>query len=53
MDKEKLREFSTTIPALQQVLKGLTYPVNGKRKERHTKTNPKQSRKCQKEHMYQ
>ena len=53
MDKEKLREFSTTIPALQQVLKGLTYPVNGKRKERPTKTKPKQSRKCQKEHMYQ
>ena len=27
-DKQKLREFSTTKPALQQILKGLTYPVN-------------------------
>ena len=26
--KQKLREFSTTKPALKQILKGLTYPVN-------------------------
>ena len=32
MDKQKLREFSTTKPALKQILKGLTYPVN--RRER-------------------
>ena len=28
MDKQKLRKFSTTKPALQQILKGVTYPVN-------------------------
>ena len=28
MDKQKLREFSTIKPALKQILKGLTYPVN-------------------------
>ena len=27
-DKQKLREFSTTKPALQQMLKGLKMPVN-------------------------
>ena len=27
-DKQKLREFSTTKPAMQQILKGLTQPVN-------------------------
>ena len=27
-DKQKLRKFSTTKPALQQILKGVTYPVN-------------------------
>ena len=47
-DKQKLREFSTTKPAL------MTYIGNKhKRKERLTKTSPKQLRKCQWEHMYQ
>ena len=43
-DKQKLREFSTTKPALQQMLKtslGRKY----KRRKRPTKTNPKQLRK--------
>ena len=31
--KQKLREFSTTTPALQQILKGLTYPVNAKERK--------------------
>ena len=30
MDKQKLREFSATKPALQQILKGLTQSVNTK-----------------------
>ena len=43
-DKQKLREFSTTRLVLQQILKGLTLTGLTKRKERPTKTNPKQSR---------
>ena len=40
-DKQKLREFSTTKPALQQMLKKL---LSGRHKRRKgpTKTNPKQ-----------
>ena len=49
--KRKLRGFSTTKPALQQILKGLTASKH-KRKERTTKTNPKQWRKCQQERIY-
>ena len=43
-DKQKLREFSTTKPALQEMLKEL---LSGKHKRRKgpTKTNPKQLRK--------
>ena len=37
-DKQKLREFSTTKPALQQLLKGLTQSGNTrKEKDLHTK----------------
>ena len=43
-DKQKLREFSTTKPALQQMLKGLTVKKY-KRRKRIYKINPKQSRK--------
>jgi len=38
-DKQKLSEFSTTKPALQQMLKELLY--TGNRKKRPTKTNPR------------
>ena len=49
----KLREFSATKPALQQMLKELLYVENtrekgkkeGKKKDQQ-KTNPKQLRKC-------
>ena len=37
-DKEKLREFNTTTPAIQQMLK------EHKRRKRPTITNPKQSK---------
>ena len=43
-DKQKLREFSTTKPALQQMLKGLTVKKY-KRRKRIYKINPKQLRK--------
>ena len=49
--KQKLREFSTTKPVLQQILKGYAASKH-KRKERPTKTNPQQLRKCQQEHIY-
>ena len=39
-DKQKLREFSTTKPALQQMLKGLIQ--SGNRRKRSIKSNPKQ-----------
>ena len=45
MNKQKLREFSTTKPALQQIPKGPYIANKHKRKERPTKTNTKQSRK--------
>ena len=43
-DKSKLREFSITKPALQQMLKGLTQSRNT-REEKIYKSNPKQLRK--------
>ena len=49
-DKQKLREFSNTKPALQQILKELLQAEknNRRRKEkRATKTNPKQLIKWQ------
>ena len=52
MNKQKLREFSTTKPALQQIPKGPYIANKHKRKERPTKTNPKQLRKCLQEHTY-
>ena len=48
--KQKLREFSTTKPVLQQIPKGFAASKH-KRKERPTKTNPKQLRKCQWEYI--
>ena len=44
-DKQKLREFSTTKPALQQMLKGLSQEIQEKKKI--YKINPKQLRKWQ------
>ena len=49
-DKQKLREFSTTEPTLQQNVKG-TYIV--KKYMRRNMINPKQLRKWQWEHIYQ
>ena len=43
-DKRKVREFSTTKPAEQQILKELLY-VGNTREEKPTKTNPKPLRK--------
>ena len=39
-DKQKLREFSTTKPALQQMLKGLIQSRNTKEEKRSTKSTP-------------
>ena len=39
-DKQKLREFSTTKPALQQMLKGLIYPRNTREGKRSRKSAP-------------
>ena len=39
-DKQKLREFSTTKPALQQMLKGLIYPRNTREGKRSRKSTP-------------
>ena len=39
-DKQKLREFSTTKPALQQMLKGLIQSRNTKEEMRSTKSTP-------------
>ena len=36
-DKQKLREFSTTKPALQQMLKGLIWLRNAREEKRSTK----------------
>ena len=40
-DKQKLREFSTTKPALQQMLKGLIQSRNTREEKRSTKSTPK------------
>ena len=39
-DKQKLREFSTIKPALQQMLKGLTQSRNTREEKRSTKSTP-------------
>ena len=39
-DKQKLREFSTTKPALQQMLKGLMQSRNTREGKRSTKSTP-------------
>ena len=39
-DKQKLREFSTTKPALQQMLKGLMQSRNTREEKRSTKSTP-------------
>ena len=39
-DKQKLREFSTTKPALQQMLNRLIYSRNTKEEKRFTKSTP-------------
>ena len=41
-DKQKLREFSTTKPAVQQILKELLYTGNTKEGKDLHKINPKQ-----------
>jgi len=46
-DKQKLREFSTIKPALQQMLKGLYIVKKYKRREIIYKINPNQLRKWQ------
>ena len=46
LDKQELREFSTTKPALQQMLKGLIWSRNTRRKKIY-KINPKQLRQWQ------
>ena len=45
--KQKLRQFSTTKPALQQMLKGLTQSKNTREEKKIYKINPKQLRKWQ------
>ena len=39
-DKQKLREFSTTKPILQQMLKGLLLLRNRRNEKRSTKSTP-------------
>ena len=39
-DKQKLREFSITKPALQQILKGLMQSINTREEKRSTKSTP-------------
>ena len=50
-DKQKLREFSTIKPALQQMLNGLIQSRN--RRKKIYKSNPEQLKKWQQEHIYQ
>ena len=50
-DKQKLREFSVTKPALQQMLKGLIQSKNTEKKK--DLQNQPQTRKWQQEHTYQ
>ena len=51
-DKQKLREFSTTKPALQNA-KGTYIDKKYKRRKKIYKINPKQLRKWQQKHIYQ
>ena len=46
-DKQKLREFSTTKPAVQQMLKGVIKSRNTREEKRSTISNPKQLRNWQ------
>ena len=39
-DKQKLREFSTNKPALQQRLKGLIQSINTREEKKSTKSTP-------------
>ena len=53
MDKQKLREFNTK-PALQQILKGLTLPVNTKeRKDLQKQTQNNKENASINNYMYQ
>ena len=38
LDKQKLREFGTTKPALQQMVKGLIQPISPREEKRSTKS---------------
>ena len=51
LDKQKLREFSTTKPALQQMLKGLVQSRNT-REEKDLQNQPKIIKKMAIEHVY-
>ena len=42
-DKQKLREFSTAKPALQQMLNGLIQSKNKREEKRSTKSTPSSS----------
>ena len=53
MDKQKLKRIQHHQTSLATSTKGTYIASKHKRKERPTETNPKQSRKCQEEHMYQ
>ena len=44
-DKQKLREFSTTKPALQQITKGSSLGRKHKRRKRPTENKPKTTKK--------
>ena len=44
-DKQKLREFSTTKPVLQQMLKGISLGRKHKRRKRPTESKPKTIKK--------
>ena len=50
IDKQKLRQFSTTKPAFQQMLKDL---LRQETQKMFIKLNPKQQSKWQRDHSYQ
>ena len=52
-DKQKLREFSMTKPAMQQILKGLTYPVNTREREDLQKQTPNNQENANRNICYQ
>ena len=52
-DKQKLREFSTIKPALQQMLKGLIQSRNITEEKISTKSTPNNFKKWQQECIYQ